>query len=474
MGDFYLNGGIYVAKDEKKGIDLLEKAIDKNYLLAFYSLANYYQENDEDRKAFKIYKKGKELNDKECIIQLALCYLKGKGTAKDEEKGINLLEDLIDKDSCDAIDALSNYYYEAKKYDDYFSLLKRGTELGRAKYFIKLGKCYQEGIGTGKDEVEAFNLIEKAAIKFDDGEAYYELGTFYDKGIGVKKNPEMAEVYYKKAKDNGYELEPEPKKRLKDYYQGDSENENSYKDAIIYNTDNRSIIESCIVYIESERGSGSGFIIDSNGYIATCAHVVKNTEELYIRFTAENQKEKKIIYKGTVIKLNEKTDTAIIKIESRRTFPFIALDDREEAEVGEDIVLYGYPLGNNLNDDVLNLNISFDKGSVSSNQIKDNIKITTLSIAAKHGHSGSPIISRENGKVIGILKGGLNPDYENNPTDEINYMVPICYLKDLIKESQLNVNHLKNLDEIKAFLKSINEQISLVVEKIEGKHIGAE
>ena len=493
LGDFYLHGGVYVEEDEEQGIELLEKAIDKEYLPAFYRLAEYYQENDEDRKAFKIYKKGKELDDEECIIQLGLCYLQGKGTFKDEEKGIDLLEAVVDEESCDAVDALSDYYYETKKYDDYFSLLKRGTKLERAKYFIKLGKCYQKGIGTEKNEIEAFNLIEKAAIKFDDGEAYYELGTFYEKGIGVKKNPEKAELFYDKAKENGFdppEPEPETKKRLKDYYNMGSEKNNSYEIGINYNTD-KAIIQSCVVYIESDKGSGSGFIIDTEGHIATCAHVVKDAEELYIKFTDENKN--KIVYKGKVINLNEetdtaiieignigkvinlneKTDTAIMKIENKRTFPFIDLDDRAEAETGEEIVIYGYPLGDRLNDDVLKLNISFGKGFVSSNQVIG-IKRTMLDISAKHGNSGSPIISCENGKVIGLLSGAV-PGQEAG--DEVNYMIPICYLHDLLKagkmqeESQTSAESPENWAEIKHRLKDINKQILHITDVIEKKYI---
>ena len=95
-----------------------------------------------------------------------------------------------------------------------------------------------------------------------------------------------------------------------------------------------------------------------------------------------------------------------------------------------------------------NLNISYAKGNISSHQEKYNIKLTMLDISAKHGNSGSPIISQETGKVIGILSGAI-PGQEAG--DEVNYMIPICYLYDLIKkitdEEKAEADELEGLKE---------------------------
>lgn len=75
----------------------------------------------------------------------------------------------------------------------------------------------------------------------------------------------------------------------------------------------------------------------------------------------------------------------------------------------------------------MKLNISFAQGYVSSNQVVNGIDRTLLDISAKAGNSGSPIVSTETGRVIGILCGSMIQGNE-----EVNYMLPISYISRVI------------------------------------------
>src|SRR5262249_37509862 len=61
--------------------------------------------------------------------------------------------------------------------------------------------------------------------------------------------------------------------------------------------------------------SGTGFIVDRNGYLITNNHVVKGAEK--IRIKVDNDPTE---YRGRVIGTDEETDLAVVKIESRKQF----------------------------------------------------------------------------------------------------------------------------------------------------------
>ena len=434
----YRFGLFNIEKDDQVFFDLLFKSAEQGLPEGLGLLGDCYRygigtEVDE-RNAFECYEKAAEKDYLNAIASLGDCYLTGLGVSRDERKGIELLEKAADRDFTGAINKLAEYYDNRGKEEKAFMLYKKGKELGDPDSHIMLGLYYANGTGTTKNEQKAFELIQDAAKKYNDCNAFRLLSDFYAQGIGVKANSKKAEYYYQKAVENGY-VDPESNcKTLEDYYNEDSSDESTDVakcpgNAINYNSSKESI-QSCIVFIENHRevgcGEGSGFIISSDGYVATCEHVIRDAKKLFIKVTEGNKKK---IYKGTLVKLNKETDTAIIKIESGKQFSFIELDDREEAELGEDVVIYGYPLGSRLNDDVYDLNISFAKGNVSSNQVIGGIKKTMLDISAKHGNSGSPIISCKTGKVVGHLEG-IVPGQDD--WEEVNYMMPVCHLHDLI------------------------------------------
>src|SRR5688500_7682676 len=76
------------------------------------------------------------------------------------------------------------------------------------------------------------------------------------------------------------------------------------------------------------RSLGSGFIITSDGYILTNAHVVDGADEINVKFTDKRD------FKAKVIGADRRTDVALIKIEGSN-LPTVKFGDPSKLKVGE-------------------------------------------------------------------------------------------------------------------------------------------
>lgn len=149
----------------------------------------------------------------------------------------------------------------------------------------------------------------------------------------------------------------------------------------------------------------------------TCAHVVKGSSEIYVRIgTAENAVEK-----CKIVAIDYSSDLAIIQVEGSDYYSTLEME--EEAYIGEEIIILGYPFGSKVSDNVMQMSVSFTRGYVSSLQTRNGKKQALLDISAKVGNSGSPVIALPSGKVLGVLSGSILGGDHNR--EEVNYMIPI-------------------------------------------------
>jgi serine protease Do len=84
--------------------------------------------------------------------------------------------------------------------------------------------------------------------------------------------------------------------------------------------------------------SGSGFIIDSRGYVLTNNHVVRDASDITVTL------EDKRVFKAKVIGADAETDVAVIKIEGDH-LPAVPLGDSDQIRVGDWAIAIGNPLG---------------------------------------------------------------------------------------------------------------------------------
>jgi serine protease Do len=104
----------------------------------------------------------------------------------------------------------------------------------------------------------------------------------------------------------------------------------------------RFFFEGGVPRAQVERSLGSGVIIDPQGVIVTCAHVVQNSEAIQVRL-ADNRE-----YTATVSYLDRRNDLAIIKINEiakNVELPYVKLGDSKNLEVGDFVFAIGNPFG---------------------------------------------------------------------------------------------------------------------------------
>ena len=137
------------------------------------------------------------------------------------------------------------------------------------------------------------------------------------------------------------------------------------------------------------RSLGSGFIISSDGYILTNAHVVEGADEVIVKLTDKRE------FKAKVIGADKRTDVALIKIEARN-LPVVTLGDPNKLRVGEWVVAIGSPFG--FENSVTAGIVSAKGRSLPS---ENYVPFIQTDVAINPGNSGGPLFNMK-GEVVGI------------------------------------------------------------------------
>ena len=142
---------------------------------------------------------------------------------------------------------------------------------------------------------------------------------------------------------------------------------------------------------------GSGFIIDSSGIVITNNHVIDGADEISVVLQDNTT------LKATVIGRDERTDIAVLKVETDKPLPAVQFGDSDKARVGDWVVAIGNPFG---------LGGSVTAGIVSARGRNidqgpyDNFIQTDAAI--NKGNSGGPLFNMD-GEVIGINTAIYSP-----------------------------------------------------------------
>lgn len=156
--------------------------------------------------------------------------------------------------------------------------------------------------------------------------------------------------------------------------------------------------------LTSDSYSGSGIIIDSNGYIVTNNHVIDGAANITVKLSSGKSLAAK------VVGADSRSDLAVIKIDAVN-LPVAKLGDSSRVKVGDLAVAIGNPLGEEFAGTVtsgiisaLNRTIQYD-GSV--------YRVLQTDAAINPGNSGGALCNKE-GEVIGInsLKIGASDNAE--------------------------------------------------------------
>jgi serine protease Do len=86
------------------------------------------------------------------------------------------------------------------------------------------------------------------------------------------------------------------------------------------------------------RGVGSGFILSSDGFVMTNAHVVEGADEVIVTLTDRRE------FKAKIIGADKRTDVALVKIDATG-LPAVRIGDINRLKVGEWVIAIGSPFG---------------------------------------------------------------------------------------------------------------------------------
>lgn len=140
---------------------------------------------------------------------------------------------------------------------------------------------------------------------------------------------------------------------------------------------------------EEERptGVGSGFIISSDGYVMTNAHVVDGADQILVTLTDKRE------FKAKLIGADKRTDVALVKIDAKG-LPTVHIGDSSKVKAGEWVVAIGSPFG-------LENTVTAGIVSAKGRDTGDYTPFIQTDVAVNPGNSGGPLIDM-NGNVIGI------------------------------------------------------------------------
>ncbi len=140
---------------------------------------------------------------------------------------------------------------------------------------------------------------------------------------------------------------------------------------------------------QESQSLGSGFIISSDGYIMTNAHVVDSADRITVRLTDKRE------FRAKVIGADRRTDVALLKIDASG-LPKIIAGDPNKLKVGEWVIAIGSPFGF---DNSVTAGIVSAKGRSLP---RDNfVPFIQTDVAINPGNSGGPLFNM-NGEVVGI------------------------------------------------------------------------
>ncbi len=140
-------------------------------------------------------------------------------------------------------------------------------------------------------------------------------------------------------------------------------------------------------------GVGSGVVLDKDGHILTNQHVVRHCDQIMIALNNGH------VFPGKVVGGDERTDVAVVRIETDELTP-AELGDSDELRVGQPILAIGNSLGLPGGPTVSSGVISSLRRSLVTGK-GNGIAVIQTDASVNPGNSGGPLVSLD-GKVIAI------------------------------------------------------------------------
>jgi serine protease Do len=154
----------------------------------------------------------------------------------------------------------------------------------------------------------------------------------------------------------------------------------------------------------SEREAlGSGFIVDSRGYIITNNHVVDKADKIYVKLSTDGDNPTDHGRPAHVVGVDSETDIAVIKIDAPAGLPTVKMGNSDGAQVGDWVLAIGSPFS--LSETVTAGIVSAKNRPIDEpgpdGRVNQFQRFIQTDAAINPGNSGGPLIDMA-GQVIGM------------------------------------------------------------------------
>jgi serine protease Do len=175
---------------------------------------------------------------------------------------------------------------------------------------------------------------------------------------------------------------------------------------------------------QKRTGLGTGFIISEDGYICTNYHVVAGVDKVNVKINKES-------YDAKIVGLDERTDLALLKIDSKEKLIPVYFGDSDTVSVGDWSIAIGNPFG---------LDKTFTVGVVSSAARRD---LDLMGDSQTHiqtdasinpGNSGGPLLNIY-GEVIGVNRMIYS---QTGGNIGIGFAIPINTAKNVLEQLKIH------------------------------------
>lgn len=176
---------------------------------------------------------------------------------------------------------------------------------------------------------------------------------------------------------------------------------------------------------EKQRGQGSGFIINEEGYIITNQHVIDGAQKIRVTVGLKPRE-----YDAEVIGSDEALDIALIKLKTddheKIKWPFLPLGDSDKLRLGDPVMALGSPLGlvQSVNTGIVSQK---HRGGIRPSGRDLYVELIQMQMPINPGNSGGPVFD-VSGRVVGVSESILASG------QAIAFCVPINIIKTMIPQ----------------------------------------
>lgn len=154
----------------------------------------------------------------------------------------------------------------------------------------------------------------------------------------------------------------------------------------------RRFFEESVPREQTQTALGTGFIINDKGDILTNNHVVGDADAIQVHLSDGRK------FKADVVGRDERTDLAVIKIDTKSKLPFVQLGDSDAAKQGDWVMAVGNPFGF---EHTVTVGVVSAKGRILGDAKAPFARFIQTDASINPGNSGGPLFNLQ-GEVVGI------------------------------------------------------------------------